>query len=51
MVIGWALWVSWGRIENHHNHISDVAAGIFIGSVIATLTVSFMLFENNKKIK
>jgi len=50
MVIGWALWVSWGRIENHHNHISDVAAGIFIGSVIATLTFSIFKMKRNEKL-
>ena len=46
MVIGWALWVSWGRVEKHHNHISDVAAGMLIGSVVATLTVRYILLRN-----
>jgi len=49
MVIGWALWVSWGRVEKHHNHISDVAAGMLIGSVVATL--AFHIFKMNRKLR
>ena len=40
-IMAWGLWICCTRITDFKHRYSDVAAGILLGSAVASFTVSF----------